>query len=158
VSRERTPVNPDFLDLLRALSDAEARFLVVGAYAVSFHSEPRATGDLDLWVDATPDNAPRVFAALAAFGAPLQDLTIEDLSQPGIVFQMGVAPRRIDILTSITGVLFGEAWPERVEGRYGDVRLPVLGRDALLRNKRALGRPKDLLDVEVLERHGPRKR
>jgi hypothetical protein len=146
-------VNQDFLDLLRSLSDAEARFLVVGAYAVSFHGEPRATGDLDVWVEPTPENAARVHRALAAFGAPLDELTVTDLHTPGVVFQMGVPPRRIDILTSITAVSFDEAWPERVEGRYGEVRFPLIGREALIENKRALGRPKDLLDLELLERH-----
>ena len=149
-------MNPDFLDLLRSLCEAEARFLVVGAYAVSFHSEPRATGDLDIWVEPTAENAQRVYAALAAFGAPLSDLSVTDLFTPGVVFQMGVPPRRIDILTSITAVSFDEAWPARVEGRYGDARFPLLGRDALLKNKRALARPKDLLDLELLERHRPR--
>ncbi len=149
-------MNPDFLDALRLLCEAEARFLVVGAYAVSFHSEPRATGDLDIWVEPTAENAGRVYSALAAFGAPLSDLTVADLATAGIVFQMGVAPRRIDILTSITGVTFSEAWPERVEGRYGDVRFPLVGREALIRNKQALGRPKDLLDLELLRRHAPR--
>lgn len=146
-------MNQDFLDLLRSLSDAEARFLVVGAYAVSFHGEPRATGDLDVWVEPTPENAARVHRALAAFGAPLDELTVTDLHTPGVVFQMGVPPRRIDILTSITAVSFDEAWPERVEGRYGEVRFPLIGREALIENKRALGRPKDLLDLELLERH-----
>jgi hypothetical protein len=150
-------VNPDFLDLLRALCAAEARFLVVGAYAVSFHSEPRSTGDLDVWVEPDPENARRVFEALTRFGAPLSDLTVTDLATPRIVFQMGVPPRRIDILTSISGVDFGEAWPHRAECRYGDVTFPLLGRDALIRNKRAVGRPKDLLDLERLERHAPRR-
>lgn len=145
-------MNPDFRDLLLALSDASARFLVVGAYAVSFHGEPRATADLDVWVDATPDNAARVRAALATFGAPLDELSIEDLATPDIVFQIGVAPRRIDVMTSITGVAFEEAWTGRCEASYGDVRFPMIGREALLKNKRALGRPKDLLDVELLER------
>jgi hypothetical protein len=149
-------VNLDFVDLLRSLCDAEARFLVVGAYAVSFHSEPRATGDLDIWVEASPENARRVHGALAVFGAPLQDLSVEDLHSPGVVFQMGVAPRRIDILTSITGVDFEEAWSSRVQATQSGVTFGVLGREALLRNKRTLGRPKDLLDVETLERHRPR--
>jgi len=148
-------VNQDFRDLLHELTVAEARFLVVGAYAVSYHAEPRATGDLDVWVEATEHNAQRVYAALQAFGAPLADLSLDDLARPGVVFQMGVAPRRIDILTSITGVEFAEAWPSRVEGTYGSVRFPLIGREALLRNKRALGRPKDLLDVELLERRAP---
>jgi hypothetical protein len=124
--------------------------MVVGAYAVSFHSRPRATGDLDLWVEATPENADRVFRALAAFGAPLLDLTPADLATPDVVFQIGVAPRRIDILTSLTGVSFAEAWPGRATGSIGDVECPFIGRAALIRNKRALGRPRDLADLELL--------
>lgn len=146
-------MNPDFRELLRALSDAAARFLVVGAYAVSFHSEPRATGDLDLWIDATPDNAARVYRALAAFGAPLTELSETDLCTPDVVFQIGVAPRRIDIMTSITAVAFEEAWPNRSQATYGGVGFPVIGIEALIQNKQALGRPKDLLDVDLLRRH-----
>ena len=146
-------MNEDFRELLRTLSDADARFLVVGAYAVSFHSEPRATADLDLWVEPTPENAKRVYAALAAFGAPLVELSEADLATPEIVFQIGVPPRRIDILTSISGVTFAEAWPDRSEGSYGGVRFPVIGVEALMKNKQALGRPKDLLDLELLRRH-----
>ncbi len=146
-------VNQDFIDLLRELSGAEARFLVVGAYAVSFHSEPRATGDLDIWVEATADNAPRVYAALRRFGAPLQDLSIEDLTSPNVVFQIGVPPRRIDILTSITGVAFEDGWRGRVQATVEGVHFAILGREALITNKRALGRPKDLADVEALERY-----
>jgi hypothetical protein len=146
-------VNPDFRDLLRALCDAEARFLVVGAYAVAAHAEPRATGDLDVWVEATAKNAGRVLEALRAFGAPLSDLSEKDLATEGIVFQMGVPPRRIDVLTSITGVRFEDAWPDRIEVRYADVDVPVIGLRALIRNKQAVGRPKDLLDLELLRRH-----
>jgi len=145
-------VNPDFLDILRALCAAEARFLVVGAYAVSVHAEPRATGDLDIWVEPTPRNATRVHEALRSFGAPLHELAVDDLTAPDIVFQIGLPPRRVDILTSITGVTFAEAWPGRVEVTYGDVRIPVIGRDALVANKLALGRPKDLLDVDLIRR------
>jgi hypothetical protein len=148
-------VNPDFRDLLRALSDAGVRFLVVGAYAVSFHSEPRTTGDLDVWVDPSPENARRVHRALDEFGAPLTDLTEADLCSPDTVFQIGVAPRRIDIMTSITGVAFDEAWPGRAEGTYGDVAFPLIGVAALIKNKEALGRAKDLLDLETLRRHHP---
>ena len=146
-------MNPDFRDLLRALSDAGARFLVVGAYAVSFHSEPRATGDLDLWVDPTRDNAARVYRALASFGAPLTELSESDLSTPDVVFQIGIAPRRIDIMTSITGVDFEDAWPARTDATYGGVSFPIIGIDALMRNKQALGRPKDLVDLDLLRRH-----
>jgi hypothetical protein len=147
-----TRVNEDFRDLLAALSEAGARFLIVGAYAVSFHAEPRATGDLDIWVEATPENAKRVLAALRAFGAPLHDLTEGDLASSDVVFQIGLPPRRIDILTSITGVTFDEAWPDRDEVTYGKVQSPVIGRQALIKNKTALGRPKDLIDVDLLRR------
>ena len=146
-------MNPDFRDLLRALSDAGARFLVVGAYAVSLHSEPRSTADLDIWIDPSPENAERVYRALAAFGAPLAELSQAELAAPDLVFQLGVPPRRIDIMTSITGVEFADAWPARSEGTYGDVVFPVIGIDALIKNKEAVGRPKDLLDLDMLRRH-----
>ena len=145
-------MNPDFRDLLLALSGADARFLVVGAYAVSVHAEPRATGDLDIWVEPTPENAQRVMHALREFGTPLHDLTVDDLAAQDVVFQIGLPPRRIDILTSITGVDFASAWPHRMEVELAGVRFPVIGADALLTNKRALGRPKDLLDVDLIER------
>ena len=148
-------MNPDFRDLLRALSDAGAKFLVVGAYAVSFHSEPRATGDLDIWIDRAQDNAAAVYRALAAFGAPLTDLSESDLRMPDVVFQIGVAPRRIDLMTSITGVEFDEAWPARIEATYAGVGFPVIGINALTKNKQALARPKDLVDLELLRRHRP---
>ncbi|MEK7331280.1 MAG: hypothetical protein AAB290_04100 [Candidatus Eisenbacteria bacterium] len=143
-------MNSDFIALLRELSAAEARFLVVGAYAVTFHSRPRATGDLDLWVEPTAENAARVIRALRAFGAPLQDLSEADLRTPGMVYQIGVPPRRVDLLTSLTGLEFTEAWRERVTGRMGDLECPFIGRAQLIHNKRALGRPRDLADLELL--------
>ena len=145
------PVNPDFLDLLRELGAADARFLVVGGYAVSFHARPRATGDLDLWVEPDAGNAPRVLAALRAFGAPLEDLSEADPTAADTVYQMGLPPRRIDLLTSLTGVSFAEAWEGRVLLELEGVRIPFIGKDALIRNKRALGRPRDLADLEALE-------
>jgi len=132
------------------LSASDARFLIVGAYAVSFHSQPRATGDLDVWVDPSPENAHRVFQSLAKFGAPMQNLNEGDLRRPGTIFQIGVPPRRIDLITSISGVEFSEAWPKRVRGRFGDAECHFIGREALIRNKRAVGRPRDLADLELL--------
>src|SRR6186997_403579 len=99
----------DFVEMLSALSAAGARFLVVGAHALAAHGAPRATGDLDIWIDATPENAAHVLAALRTFGAPLLDLSAADLCTPETVFQIGVPPARIDILTSISGVEFGNA-------------------------------------------------
>lgn len=144
-------MNQDFLDLLRALSAHDVRFLIVGAYALAIHGRPRATGDLDVWVDATPDNAPRVMAALSDFGAPLRDVSASDFSAPGIVLQMGLPPYRIDVLTELSGLTFAEAWPTRMRGAFGpDLEVDYIGRDAFIRNKRATGRAKDLGDIEGL--------
>ena len=106
-------MSPDFLDIIRALSDAEVRFLIVGAYAVNVYVDPRATGDLDIWVEPSAANAPRVLRALRDFGAPLSDVSESDFSKPGVTFQIGLAPLRIDILTEISGVTFAEAWDDR---------------------------------------------
>ncbi|NOT32718.1 MAG: hypothetical protein HOP12_00965 [Candidatus Eisenbacteria bacterium] len=143
-------MNPDFIALLRELSAAEARFLVVGAYALAHHARPRATGDLDLWIDPSPSNAERVHAALKAFGAPLGDLSVADLSAPNLVYQIGLPPRRIDVLTSLTALEFPEAWKSRVAGRMGDAECCFLGREQLIKNKRAVGRARDLADLEAL--------
>lgn len=142
----------DFRDLLSELVKAEARFLVVGAHALSVHGVPRATVDLDIWIDRTPDNARLVWNALAQFGAPLDELsvTVDDLTRPEVVVQFGLPPFRIDILTSVSGITFDEAWPDRVDAHFGDVLVPFLGRAALIRNKRASGRRKDLGDLESL--------
>lgn len=144
-------MNQDFIDLLRAFAAHDVRFLVVGAYALGVHGRPRATGDLDVWIEATPENATRVMQALADFGAPLTDLHPEDLSRPGIVFQMGLPPGRIDILTELTGLTFAAAWPGRVRAPFGPLEVDVIGRDAFIANKRATGRLKDLGDIESLD-------
>jgi hypothetical protein len=143
-------MNPDFVDLLRAFAAADVRFLVVGAYALAVHGRPRGTGDLDVWVDATPDNARRVMRALAAFGAPLSGVDENDFTRPGVVYQMGVPPGRIDILTDLTGISFGEAWPARIRHPFGDIEVDFIGLAAFVRNKRATGRTKDLADIEDL--------
>ena len=149
---EKTDLASDFRDLLRAFCDHDVRFLVVGAYALAVHGRPRATGDLDVWIDPTPENAERTHSALRSFGAPLDDLTIADLTTPGVVFQIGVAPLRIDVMTRISGVEFSIAWERRVQTSFDDVAIPVLSRADLIVNKRATGRLQDLADVENLER------
>lgn len=145
-------MNEDFRDFLMELVKAEARFLVVGAHALSVHGVPRATVDLDIWIERTAANARRVWNALAEFGAPLNDLRItsEDLTQPDLVVQIGLPPFRLDILTSLSGITFSEAWPDRVESPFEDVVVPFIGRAALIQNKRASGRYKDLADLESL--------
>ena len=145
-------MNEDFRDLVSALLDAGARFLVVGAHALAVHGVPRATGDLDVWVSTEAANAERVWAALARFGAPAAAMGVsrQDLMRPDQVVQIGLPPRRIDILTSISGVSFDEAWKGRVTHDVGGLTVPFLGRDALVRNKRATGRTKDRADLEAL--------
>ncbi len=138
--------------MLSALREAGAEFLVVGAHALALHGRPRATGDLDIWVRSTEPNAGRVRNALRAFGAPLDDLTPEDLAQPCVVCEIGIPPRRIDILTSITGVSWPEAWTGRVHVDIQGMSVPALGKSQLVANKRATGRPQDLVDVAELER------
>lgn len=142
----------DFRDLLAEFGRAEVRFLVVGAHALAAHGVPRATVDLDVWIDPSPENAARVWSALAAFGAPLDSLAITpaDLTVPDTVAQFGLPPWRIDILTGISGVTFDEAWPDRIEAYFDDVLVPFIGQAAFIRNKRASGRLKDLADIEAL--------
>jgi hypothetical protein len=144
-------MNPDFTDLLRSFVAADVRFLVVGAYALALHGRPRATGDLDIWVEATPENARRVIEALATFGAPLAEVSEADFAREGIVYQIGLPPRRIDILTELTGITFLEAWPERVRHAFGEVEVDFIGRAAFVKNKRATGRHKDLGDIEGMD-------
>ncbi len=143
-------MNPDFEALLVELNEAEARYLVVGAYALALHARPRATGDLDIWVESTAENAARVYRALKAFGAPLGDLTVADLSSPDLVFQIGVPPRRIDVLTSLSGLSFERAYVGRVQGSLGRTACTYIGREDLIVNKRAVGRPRDLADLDDL--------
>ena len=137
--------------MLSALNDAGAEYLVVGAYALATYGPARATGDIDIWVRPTKDNADRVWRAIERFGAPRRNLQPEDLHTPDVVFQIGVPPNRIDILTSISGVEFAEAWQHRSQTIVDGLPVSVLGRGQLLKNKRATGRPKDLADAAWLE-------
>jgi len=145
-------LNPDYRDMLSALSDAEAEYILVGAFALAVHGNPRSTGDIDILVRPTQQNADRVMKALRAFGAPLSDVALTDLVTPGTVIQFGVAPRRIDILTSVDGF---DTWEEVLQdhliANIDGLQVPVMGRKALIRNKSSVGRPQDLVDVAWLE-------
>ena len=146
-------INSDFEDLLCEFCAAGVRFLVVGGYAFTFHATPRYTKDIDLWIEASPRNARHVWAALSKFGAPLGALTQADFEQPGIFVTFGKEPARVDVLTSVSGVEFAEAWARRSTMSYGRVAaVPVLSERDLVASKRAAGRLKDLADVEELER------
>lgn len=147
-------LNEDFRDLLLEFADAEVEFVIVGAFAVAYHGVPRATGDMDVFVKPSPENAQRVFDALVGFGAPLTSagVTPKDFETPGIVYQIGQPPRRIDVLTEISGVSFDEAWATRRSVLFENRAVHFIGRDELLRNKKAAGRPKDLADVSRLQK------
>jgi hypothetical protein len=143
-------VNRDFAEMLSALSEAGAEFLIVGAHALAAHGIARATGDIDIWVKPTQENAERVMRALIVFGAPLKNLTVDDLTKTDTVFQIGVEPCRVDILSGISGVQFADAWSRRLVLDIEGMSVPVLSRADFVTNKRASGRPKDLLDLELL--------
>src|SRR4051812_21653797 len=138
--------------MLSALNNAGAEYLVVGAHALATYGPPRATGDFDIWVRPAKENAERVWLALEQFGAPRRKLTLMDLYTPNNVYQIGVEPNRIDFLTSITGVEFDEAWKRRNVIQINGISVSVIGRDDLLTNKRATGRPKDSVDATSLEK------
>ena len=144
-------LNEDYKDMLQALADEKVEFLLVGAYAMAAHGYPRATMDIDIWVMPSPENAEAVLRAVRRFGAPLHDLTKSDLEKEGTVFQIGVAPRRIDIITAASGLTFdlasSRAATVEIEGIA--VRIPSIA--DLICNKRASGRTKDLADAEALE-------
>ncbi len=147
-------MNPDFLDLLRALLEAKARFMVVGAHAMAVHGVPRATGDLDVWISPDPENANRVWQSLLMFGVPVDGLALSrsDLEIPETVVQIGLPPRRIDLMTSLTGIDFETSWVNRTVHAVDSLAIPFLGREDLVKNKRATGRPKDLADLDILDR------
>jgi hypothetical protein len=143
-------MHPDYRDLLCELSAHHVELLVVGAHALAAHGHVRATKDLDVWVRPDPSNARRVLEALEAFGAPRHGATLEDLSGPDFVLQIGVAPVRIDVMTSITGVDFEEAWQARLHATFDGQPVGVLSRKHLIQNKTATGRAQDIADVEWL--------
>lgn len=153
-----TGLTVDYLDLLDAFAAEGVIHLVVGGFALAGHGVTRATVDLDVWVRPDPDNAQRVFRGLLRFGAPLEEHGVQasDFAREGIVYQLGLPPCRIDVLTRIDGVAFDDAWPDRVflpmEGRS----VPALGLSALVQAKRAAGREKDLLDLLLLRKAGVR--
>ena len=148
-------MSPDFSDLLCEFNDHGVEYLVVGAHALAVHGHVRATKDLDLWVRPSLANAQRVLRALAAFGAPLHDLLETDLAEPGTVFQIGVPPLRIDVLTAIDGVDFEAAWEARLTTTFAGIPAVVLSRADLIANKKASGRLQDLADLEALENPEP---
>jgi len=147
-------LNSDYKDMLQALLDNKVKFILVGAYAMGAHGYPRATGDIDIWVEPSVDNSRRVYRSLVAFGAPLHEIEINEatFTKPGIAFQIGAAPRRIDIITAISGVRFDDAYQNCQVVEIEELPIPILSRSDLIKNKRATGRDKDRIDADLLER------
>jgi hypothetical protein len=150
-------LNDDFRDVLVAFADAGVEFVIVGAYALALHGAPRASGDIDLFVRCDHANATRVVQALARFGAPVEaaGVTAADFEQPGVVYQIGLPPRRVDVLTELTGITFDEAWASRVTCELDGRTVAFIGRDALVKNKQATGRLKDIADAARLRKASP---
>ena len=149
--------NPDFRDLFSELNAAEAKFLVIGAHAVTYYAMPRYTKDVDIWVGTQAENAERVYEALGRFGAPLHQLNLADLTATETVFQIGVEPNRIDLLTTVEGVDFEQAWARREHSTYGDIPIFIIALRDLMKAKLQAGRPQDLLDLEALKKVLPSK-
>ena len=145
-------LNSDYKDMLQVLLDNGVKFLMVGAYAMGVHGYPRATGDIDIWVETSAENSERVYRSMASFGAPLHEIDEATFATPGIVFQIGVAPRRIDIITAISGVEFDDAYQQRQIVEIEDLSIPILSLGDLIKNKRATGRDKDRLDADQLDK------
>ncbi len=146
-------LNQDYSEMLQCFERHGVRHLVVGAYALAAHGFPRSTADIDIWIKPDSDNARKAYQALVEFGAPLQGITAHTFTRPGVVYQIGVAPCRIDILTEISGeVDFDDAFATSVDCTLGDTPVRVLGIDSLIKNKLATGRAKDLADVELLRK------
>ncbi|MGD2014335.1 MAG: nucleotidyl transferase AbiEii/AbiGii toxin family protein [Desulfobacterales bacterium] len=143
-------IQQDFKDLLELFNAHKVEFIIVGGYALAFHGAPRYTGDIDIFVKPDDENAARIISALEDFGFGSVGLAEEDFERPGQVVQLGVPPVRIDIITSISGVSWNEAFSHRAQGKYGDIQVYYIGHDQFIMNKRAMGRKKDLADLEAL--------
>ena len=148
-------LNSDYKDMLQVLLDNGVKFLLVGAYAMGAHGYPRATGDIDIWVEPSAENSARVYCSVAAFGASLHEIDETTFATLGVVFQIGVAPRRIDIITTISGVGFDDAYQQGQIVEMEGLSIPILSLGDLIKNKRATGRDKDRLDADVLENDRP---
>jgi hypothetical protein len=145
----------DLKEFIELLNGHQVQYLVVGAFSLAFHGIPRFTGDIDLFVDISPENAEKLERVINDFGFAATGLNRKDFLEPHQVIQLGMAPHRIDLLTGIDGVTFAEAWMERVDGFLGDVPVPFISRNHLIQNKRAAGRPQDLVDIQTLEKRKP---
>lgn len=143
-------LNKDYKEMLQFLLEEQVDFMLVGAYALGAHGYPRATGDIDIWIKADENNSLKVYKVLQRFGAPIEQINTNDFAREGVIYQIGVAPRRIDIITQITGVTYNEADEDKIIVEVEGVKLPVISLDKLIKNKNATGREKDKLDAQFL--------
>lgn len=143
-------ISSDYRDLFKVLNAHKVKYLVIGAYAVAFYSEPRYTKDIDIWVSNDAVNAKRLYEALLDFGAPLKGVSIKDFTNKKTIYQIGVAPVRIDILLSASGIDFKKAWGNRKRTRYGGVPINMLGLKELIYSKKKAGREHDIMDMKKL--------
>jgi len=144
-------LNEDYQEMLHILSENEVKFLIVGAYALSAYGYPRATGDIDIWVEPTPENSRKLYRTLKTFGAPLHDINPKTFENPDVIFQIGIAPRRIDIITGIDGVDFEKAYNKKKLVKIDSETLPFISMEDLIRNKRSTGRERDRIDADFLD-------
>ena len=147
-------MDSNYLDMLRCLNKAGVDYIMVGGWAVNLHGYVRATIDLDIWILADQENARKVYSALGEFGAPLAGVSPDDFAADGTIFQIGVAPCRIDVINKIDGVKYAEASPRAIQKTIEGVPVRIISREDLIANKRASGRTKDLADAEILEELG----
>ncbi len=152
----KVTLKPDFKDLLRSFNKHHVTYLIVGGYAVMKYTEPFYTKDIDLWIESTPENARQTFAALVEFGAPMADLTVHDLTQPHVVFQFGMVPARVDVMTTIDAVTFADAWKDRVETQLDDIGISIISLHDLIRNKEAANRDSDRIHLARLRKYAKR--
>ena len=145
-------LSPDFKELLALFNENEVEYLLVGGYALAIHGHPRYTGDLDIWVLSKTENAEKVLQSLHAFGLGSLQFQSEDFSTPNQVVQLGYPPLRVDLMTSIDGVDFDEAWKRRKTIELEGLMIPVISKEDLIANKKVTGRYQDLADVEKLSR------
>ena len=146
-------LNDDYKEMLSILSEEKVKYLVIGAFALSTYGYPRATGDIDIWVETNEENSRKVLKSLIRFGAPMDKISQDDFKAKGLIFQIGVAPRRIDITTLIDRVDFETAYPNRKDIIIENITVPVISLEDLIKNKQSTGRDKDILDVKMLKKH-----
>lgn len=143
-------LNQDYRELLSILNEYKVKYLIIGAYAAIYYTDPRYTKDMDIWVKSEIKNIRGLYKALAKFGAPLEKIAEEDFMNKGIIYQMGIEPVRIDILTNLFGIDFEKAWKARAKTKYGNIKTNIIGLDNLIKSKKKAGRAQDKIDIEKL--------